>query len=161
LYCPLKCGGNINFPLPIIRFNISVGSRRIKNAVKDLFRRGVRFFIDSAVQIFVVLFGLVLVIATYLDKTFPPQQVLVWQAVGLTILATGFMRLIDLWWGMDASKKILDELGAQRTETQALRAEMTRMNNLLERRLEATTTAETAHKNGHQAEVEMESTSLS
>jgi hypothetical protein len=128
--------------------------------VKDLFRRGKTFVIESALHLFVMLFGLGLVVATFLDKTFPPQQVLVWQAFGLTIAGTGIMRLIDLWWGMDSTKKIMDELAAQKTEIQALRAEMTRMSDFLERRLEVPP-AEIAHQNGHQTEVEPGSTSLS
>lgn len=130
--------------------------------MKNLFQRGKRFVFESAVHLFVALFGLVWFTATLLDKTFPPQQVLVWQALGLTIAGTGIMRLIDLWWGMDANKRMLDELTAQRTEIQALRAELTSMNDLLERRLEQSADehlkVNAVPQNGQQPEIELQTT---
>lgn len=104
----------------------------MNKTVKDLLRQTAHFVLDSVVQLFLMLFGLGFVIATFVDKSFLPERVMVYQGLGLALAGTGLTRLLDLWWGMDSSKKTLDELRVQRNEIQALRAEVVRVINLLE-----------------------------
>lgn len=147
--------GQYILPIAYNKLNISVKPGSNRRAVKDLFRRGTSLAIESGLHIFLAIFGLGIFSATLIDKTFPPQQVMVWQVLGLTIFTNGFTRLIDLWWGMDSSKKILEELGKQQAEIQATRAEITRLNNMLEQHfkqpaIEPPQEIESVYQNGHQ-----------